>query len=139
MHKTKAAANRRAARLHRRIFRGIGLIAAASLLVTGCSLKEPVPQSGGANPQAGAGPANVPAAEENSVADAPSLEGKTIGIAAKDIVHDFSRVVYEELQASIEQRGGKVIATQAEAKDDKHVGRRKSRHAEPGRDRCDPW
>ncbi|GAA0201010.1 substrate-binding domain-containing protein [Glutamicibacter creatinolyticus] len=93
---------------------GIGL--AATTLLSACSLKEPVR------------PASAPIAKEDikpvaqaEVADAPSLEGKTVGIAAKDIVHDFSRTVYEELQAKIGELGGEVIATQAEAKDDKHV------------------
>ena len=105
------------------LFKGAGFAVAAALLVTGCSLKEPVPQSGGAAGGTGGDPAAaaVAPAEEVDLANAPSLEGKTIGIAAKDIVHDFSRVVYEELQGSIEERGGEVIATQAEAKDGKHV------------------
>ena len=105
------------------LFKGAGFAVAAALLVTGCSLKEPVPQSGGAAGGTGGDPAAaaVAQAEEVDLANAPSLESKTIGIAAKDIVHDFSRVVYEELQGSIEERGGEVIATQAEAKDGKHV------------------
>ncbi|MBG6182442.1 ribose transport system substrate-binding protein [Arthrobacter sp. CAN_A214] len=61
------------------------------------------------------------AAEQASAADIPSLEGKTVGIAAKDIVHDFSRVVYDTVQERVEELGGEVIATQAEAKENKHV------------------
>jgi ribose transport system substrate-binding protein len=87
--------------------------AALALLVTGCSLKEP--SSTPAPAASGAG------AEQSSTADIPSLEGKTVGIAAKDIVHDFSRVVYDTVQARVEELGGEVIATQAEAKENKHV------------------
>ncbi|GAA2561482.1 ribose transport system substrate-binding protein [Neomicrococcus aestuarii] len=83
--------------------------------ISGCSLKEPVqPASAPVGAVAGA-------ASEVELAEVPSLEGKTIGIAAKDILHDYSRGVYQELEARIKELGGKVIATQAEAKDDKHV------------------
>jgi ribose transport system substrate-binding protein len=95
--------------------KSLALSAAAALLLTGCSLKEP--QSGAAAAPAASGAAAAPAAAK----DIPSLAGKTVGIAAKDIVHDFSRVVYDAVQARVEELGGKVIATQAEAKDDKHV------------------
>jgi len=96
--------------------RALALSLAAATLLTGCSLKEPVrpasaPVEGG---QA------EPAVQEETV-EAPSLEGKTVGIAAKDIVHDFSRVVYDKLRERLEDLGANVIATQAEAKDDKHV------------------
>lgn len=89
--------------------------AALGLLVTGCSLKEPSSTTAPAPAASGA------AAEQTSAADIPSLEGKTVGIAAKDIVHDFSRVVYDTVQARVEELGGEVIATQAEAKENKHV------------------
>lgn len=83
--------------------------------ISGCSLKEPVqPITGQLGAAAGV-------ATEEKLAEVPSLEGKTIGIAAKDILHDYSRVVYQQLEARIKELGGKVIATQAEAKDDKHV------------------
>lgn len=120
MHPTHAAPTPRSTPLAGGLLKSIGLAAAAAIILTGCSLKEPVAPAGAA-PAAGAAAAAAPAADNAAVADAPSLEGKTIGIAAKDIVHDFSRVVYDELKASVEARGGKVIATQAEAKDDKHV------------------
>ncbi|NKX49584.1 substrate-binding domain-containing protein, partial [Arthrobacter deserti] len=94
--------------------KSLALSAAAALLLTGCSLKEP--QSGTAAPAASGG-----AAAPAPATEVPSLEGKTVGIAAKDIVHDFSRVVYDAVQARVKELGGKVIATQAEAKDDKHV------------------
>ncbi|WP_104181861.1 substrate-binding domain-containing protein [Arthrobacter sp. B0490] len=89
--------------------------AALGLLVTGCSLKEPSSTTTPAPAASGA------AAEQISPTDIPSLEGKTVGIAAKDIVHDFSRVVYDTVQARVEELGGEVIATQAEAKENKHV------------------
>jgi ribose transport system substrate-binding protein len=89
--------------------------AALGLLVTGCSLKEPSSTTAPAAAVSGA------AAEQVGSADIPSLEGKTVGIAAKDIVHDFSRVVYDTVQARVEELGGEVIATQAEAKENKHV------------------
>lgn len=91
---------------------------AVALALTGCSLKEPTPDHG-AQAVGTAGPQS--AAATSAATDIPHLEGKTVGIAAKDIVHDFSRVVYEKLQDRVEELGGKVIATQAEAKDDKHV------------------
>ena len=94
----------------------VALLAAATLVLTGCSLKE---ESSGANA------ANAAAAEATtaaaSTADVPSLEGRTVGVAAKDIVHDFSRIVYQAVQDRVEALGGTVVATQAEAKDDKHV------------------
>lgn len=83
--------------------------------ISGCSLKEPV------QPVSGQVAAPAGAVTEEKLAEVPSLAGKTIGIAAKDILHDYSRVVYQEVQKRIEELGGKVIATQAEAKDDKHV------------------
>jgi ribose transport system substrate-binding protein len=89
--------------------------AALTLLVTGCSLKEPSSTTAPAPAASGA------STEQLSAADIPSLEGKTVGIAAKDIVHDFSRVVYDTVQARVEELGGEVIATQAEAKENKHV------------------
>ena len=85
------------------------------LILTGCSLKEP-----SANLPVAPAPAGV-AAGQVSNADIPSLEGKTVGISAKDIVHDFSRVVYETVQERVKELGGEVIATQAEAKENKHV------------------
>lgn len=95
-------------------FLAFGLAAAA--LVTGCSLKEPVQPA-----SAPLAPGDVQPAAQADLSDVPSLEGKTIGIAAKDILHDYSRVIYEQIQERIEELGGTVIATQAEAKDDKHV------------------
>ena len=93
----------------------VALLAAATLVLTGCSLKE---ESSGANAANAAAEATTAAA---STADVPSLEGKTVGVAAKDIVHDFSRIVYQAVQDRVEALGGTVVATQAEAKDDKHV------------------
>jgi len=99
----------------------VGAVAlAAALALTGCSLKEAAPGSGGGS-AAGTASSAASASGASTTADVPSLEGKTVGIAAKDIVHDFSRVVYEQLQKRVKDLGGKVIATQAEAKDDKHV------------------
>jgi ribose transport system substrate-binding protein len=94
--------------------KSLALSAAAALVLAGCSLKEP--QSG----SLAQGASDSPAAAV-PVQDIPSLKGKTVGIAAKDIVHDFSRVVYDAVQARVKELGGKVIATQAETKDDKHV------------------
>ncbi|NRG42552.1 sugar ABC transporter substrate-binding protein [Rathayibacter sp. VKM Ac-2835] len=94
----------------------VALLAAATLVLTGCSLKEESSGANGAN--AAAAEATTAAA---STADVPSLEGKTVGVAAKDIVHDFSRIVYQSVQDRVEALGGTVVATQAEAKDDKHV------------------
>ncbi|MBO0984028.1 sugar ABC transporter substrate-binding protein [Rathayibacter sp. SD072] len=91
----------------------VALLGAAALVLSGCSLKTGAAADDSA---ADAGPAAASAA-----VDVPSLEGKTIGVAAKDIVHDFSRIVYESVQDRIEALGGEVVATQAEAKDDKHV------------------
>ncbi|MWV48735.1 substrate-binding domain-containing protein [Rathayibacter sp. VKM Ac-2803] len=91
----------------------VAILAAATLVLTGCSLKE---ESSGASAETAAN-----AAATTSTADVPSLEGKTVGIAAKDIVHDFSRIVYQSVQDRVESLGGTVVATQAEAKDDKHV------------------
>jgi len=79
----------------------IGVIAAA-LVLSGCSLKETT-----------AATSEATAATTVAAADVPSLDGK--------IVHDFSRVVYDSVQARVEELGGTVIATQAEAKDDKHI------------------
>ena len=89
--------------------------AALGLLVTGCSLKQPTTANAPAPATPGA------AVEQISTTEIPSLEGKTVGIAAKDIVHDFSRVVYDTVQARVQELGGEVIATQAEAKENKHV------------------
>lgn len=107
--------------LHRAMLKGAAIAAAMTLLVTGCSLKEPVAASAPISTGGGAAVAGIPSAAADPLAGVPSLAGKTVGIAAKDIVHDFSRVVYEELQTKIKGLGGTVIATQAEAKDDKHV------------------
>lgn len=97
--------------------KSLALGAAAVLALTGCSLKDPNAAGSSAAPAEAA----AAAAGEQAVAEVPSLEGKTVGIAAKDIVHDFSRVVYDAVQARVKELGGEVIATQAEAKDDKHV------------------
>ncbi|MDN4609542.1 sugar ABC transporter substrate-binding protein [Arthrobacter burdickii] len=86
-----------------------------ALALTGCSLKEPSASTTPAPAASGV------AAGQASSADIPSLEGKTVGIAAKDIVHDFSRVVYDTVQERVKELGGEVIATQAEAKENKHV------------------
>lgn len=94
----------------------VAIALAGSTVLTGCSLKAPVGQA--------AAPAAAQAAGstgEQLIPEGPSLEGKTVGIAAKDILHDYSRVIYEQLQDDIETRGGTVIATQAEAQDGKHV------------------
>ncbi|MDQ1128478.1 sugar ABC transporter substrate-binding protein [Microbacterium sp. SORGH_AS_0888] len=88
----------------------ISVLTASALALTGCTLKE---GSSTAEPAA--------AATAAVAADVPSLEGKTVGVAAKDIVHDFSRIVYQSVQDRVTALGGKVVATQAEAKDDKHV------------------
>ncbi|QHC58834.1 sugar ABC transporter substrate-binding protein [Rathayibacter sp. VKM Ac-2760] len=96
----------------------VAILAAATLVLTGCSLKEDSSGTNGANAANAAAEATTAAA---STADVPSLEGKTVGIAAKDIVHDFSRIVYQSVQDRVEALGGTVVATQAEAKDDKHV------------------
>ncbi|KZX20329.1 sugar ABC transporter substrate-binding protein [Rathayibacter tanaceti] len=98
-------------RRSRTLTASVALLAAAALVLSGCSLK-----TDAAADDSGAAPAAASAA-----VDVPSLEGKTIGVAAKDIVHDFSRIVYESVQNRIEALGGEVVATQAEAKDDKHV------------------
>jgi ribose transport system substrate-binding protein len=90
----------------------VGILAAA-LMLSGCSLKE---DSAGASSGAATN-----AASTTDIADIPSLKGKTVGVAAKDIVHDYSRVVYDAVQARVTELGGTVIATQAEAKDDKHI------------------
>lgn len=95
--------------------RTLAVSAAVGLVLTGCSLKEPTSTTTPAPASSGT------SAEQVSTADIPSLEGKTVGIAAKDIVHDFSRVVYDAVQARVEELGGEVIATQAEAKENKHV------------------
>lgn len=91
----------------------LALSVAATLALTGCSLKES--QSSNDAPSA----AGTAASEGSS--PVPSLAGKTVGVATKDVVHDFSRVVYGAVQSRVKELGGKVIATQAEAKDDKHV------------------
>ena len=88
---------------------------AATTLLAGCSLKEPRPEvapvaAQSSNPQA-----------EQKLENVPTLEGKKVGIAAKDILHDYSRVVYQQIQERIKELGGEVVATQAEAKDEKHV------------------
>jgi ribose transport system substrate-binding protein len=92
----------------------LALIAATALLVTGCSVK-----------QEGASNASSTSAEKSSSASAsaevPSLDGKTIGIAAKDVVRDFGRLTYEGVQDRVKELGGKVVATQADAQDDKHI------------------
>jgi ribose transport system substrate-binding protein len=92
----------------------LALSAVAALVLTGCTLKE---EQRGTSSAPAAAAVSGPASSQ----DVPSLDGKTVGIAAKDIVHDFSRVVYDAVQARVKALGGKVIATQAEAKDDKHV------------------
>ena len=93
--------------------KSLALSAVAAVVLAGCSLKEA--QSGSvAQPASG----SATAVQAQNI---PSLKGKTVGIAAKDIVHDFSRVVYDAVQARVKELGGNVIATQAETKDDKHV------------------
>jgi ribose transport system substrate-binding protein len=92
----------------------VAILAAATLVLTGCSLKDE-------SSSAAANDSSTNAASTTSIADIPSLEGKTVGIAAKDIVHDFSRIVYQAVQDRVKELGGAVVATQAEAKDDKHV------------------
>ncbi|MFJ2618313.1 substrate-binding domain-containing protein [Glutamicibacter sp. NPDC087344] len=91
----------------------LALALSTATLLTGCSLKEPPRQVAAVD-------RGEPVAVQE-LSDVPSLEGKTIGIAAKDILHDYSRVVYEQIQQRIEELGGKAIATQAEAKDEKHL------------------
>ncbi|MFT4010648.1 MAG: sugar ABC transporter substrate-binding protein [Nocardioidaceae bacterium] len=86
-----------------------------AFVVSACSLKA---ESGASSDGASA----TPTAQSSSAAtEVPSLEGKTIGISAKDVVHEFSRSVYEAAQARVKELGGKVIAVQAEAKDDQHI------------------
>jgi hypothetical protein len=53
--------------------------------------------------------------------DVPSLKGKTVGVAAKDVVRDFGRLTYQGVQDRLEELGAKVVATQADAQDDKHL------------------
>jgi ribose transport system substrate-binding protein len=98
----------RSARLAPVVAAALGVV----LVLTSCSLKTST---------ADADDAPAPAAATAGTADVPSLEGKTVGVAAKDVVHDFSRIVYENVQDRVEALGGTVVATQAEAKDDKHV------------------
>ena len=100
-------------RRHSSLGAAVAIIAAAALVLSGCSLKE---NAESAAPASSNGP--VAAAP---IADIPRLDGKTVGIAAKDIVHDFSRIVYQSVQDRVSALGGKVVATQAEAKDDKHI------------------
>ena len=87
---------------------------AAALVLSGCSLKTEQAQQTAAASDA------APAAA-TAAADVPSLAGKRVGIAAKDVVHDISRVFYDSVQARVEELGGEVIATQAEADDEKHI------------------
>jgi ribose transport system substrate-binding protein len=89
----------------------IGAVVVA-LVLSGCSLKTTAATSK---------ETAVSTSAAVAAADVPSLDGKTVGVAAKDIVHDFSRVVYDSVQSRITELGGTVIATQAEAKDDKHI------------------
>lgn len=90
----------------------VAILAAATLVLTGCSLKDDSSSDAAAA---------TTAATSSDITDIPSLEGKTVGVAAKDIVHDFSRIVYQSVQDRVKALGGTVVATQAEAKDDKHV------------------
>jgi ribose transport system substrate-binding protein len=87
-------------------------LAVVAGLATGCSLKQ---SSSG---ESTGGPAASSAASD---ADVPSLEGKTVGVAAKDVVRDFGRLTYQGVQDRLEELGAKVVATQADAQDDKHL------------------
>ena len=44
-----------------------------------------------------------------------------MGVAAKDVVRDFGRLTYQGVQDRLEELGAKVVATQADAQDDKHL------------------
>lgn len=88
-------------------------VAALAGITTGCSALK---QSSSDEPASSAAPSS--AAVE---ADVPSLEGKTVGVAAKDVVRDFGRLTYEGVQDRLEELGAEVVATQADAQDDKHV------------------
>lgn len=89
----------------------LGAVIALGALLAGCSVKQEAPAPAAA----------ATAAPAAASADVPSLEGKTIGIAAKDVVRDFGRLTYQSVQDRVTELGGTVIATQADAKDDKHV------------------
>jgi ribose transport system substrate-binding protein len=54
-------------------------------------------------------------------ADVPSLEGKTVGVAAKDVVRDFGRLTYQGVQDRLTELGATVVATQADAEDETHL------------------
>jgi ribose transport system substrate-binding protein len=86
-------------------------IVAATLVLTGCSLKQATTASS----------TETTSAAVSVAADVPSLDGKTVGVAVKDILHDYSRNVYQNAQDRVTALGGTVIATQADAKDDKHI------------------
>lgn len=102
--------------MHRLTSRTITIAAAtliAAATVTGCSVRQE-------ETAASAKPADQPAAAAD-VADIPSLEGLTVGVAAKDVLRDFGRLTYEGTQDRLEELGATVIATQADAQDDKHI------------------
>lgn len=93
--------------------KALALLGATALLLSGCSLK----QDGGGSSQT----TDTGSQQAEPAADVPSLEGKTVGVAAKDVVRDFGRLVYEGVQDRVEELGGEVVATQADAQDDKHI------------------
>lgn len=87
-------------------------LAAATTMLAGCTgLKQDT--SGTSTPASGAGAV--------AAADVPSLEGKTVGIAAKDVVRDFGRLTYQGVQDRLNELGATVVATQADAEDDTHL------------------
>lgn len=100
------------------------LSAVTSLLVLGGALSGcgGIRTSDAANDSASnAAVETVVTGSSEDVADIPSLEGFTVGLAAKDVVRDFGRNVYESVQNQVKELGGEVVATQADAQDDKHV------------------
>lgn len=98
-------------RLVRQIVGVCAVTTVATTALAGCTVRQETTAASPADPGSRSAPA----------ADVPTLEGKTIGIAAKDVIRDFGRLTYEGAQQRLEGLGATVIATQADAQDDKHI------------------
>ncbi len=98
---------------NRRLLGVAAAAAIAALVLSGCSVRQKHTSAPTSKGEAGTNAAPA--------ADVPSLEGKTVGIAAKDVLRDFGRLTYEGTQDRLEALGATVVATQADAQDDKHI------------------
>ncbi|MCI1642508.1 MAG: substrate-binding domain-containing protein [Actinomyces sp.] len=96
-------------RISRRRVPGLAFASVAALTLVGCSTV--ASESGSADESGADAASGTSGAEQSWAADAPSLEGKTIGVAVVGTQHFWDREAFEGAVNEVERLGGTVITT----------------------------